>query len=135
MLVLRDLKAASGVAAPDVRALALLRLDALSAEDMLDGDSPSCVIVVQAADTAASLSRELGFDVLASRHDGTRYNEEGYVPTFEVIEEHATLYELVFVFSDYGDGAIVLVPKQDAIDRELIVLCSLHAVPAREAFP
>lgn len=135
MLVLRAPDQAHAVPHSQVRALALNRLEALAAEDMLEGDTPSAVIVVQAVDSAADLSRELGFDVLAGRCAGPRFDEEGYAPTFEVIEEHQTVFELVFVFSDYGDGAIVLVPKEEGMDADLLALCSMHAVPAREALP
>lgn len=133
MLVLRAPNQAADLEPPNVRAIALTRIEALAAEDMLDGEAPSSVIVIQQGDTAEALGRELGFDVMTSRHGGPRFPEEGYCPTFEVVEEHATLFEVVFVFSDFGDGAIVLVPREEGIDPDLLALCSMHAVPARKA--
>lgn len=133
--MLRAPDQAIAVEQADVRAIALTRIEALAAEDMLDGDTPSSVIVIQQGDTAEALGRELGFGVMTGRHGGPRFPEEGYCPTFEVIEEHATLFEVVFVFGDYGDGAIVLVPKEEGIDPDLLALCSRHAIPAKEALP
>lgn len=116
----------------DVRSVALARLEALAAEEMLVGDAPSCVVVVEAGDPSDALSEVLGFHVLLSRVGECRFDEAGYSPTFEVIEEHPTLFELVFVFSDYGDGAIVIVPKEDGIDTELLSMCSMYSIPVRE---
>jgi hypothetical protein len=133
--VLRSPDHAHALEHPLLRAIALNRLEGLAAEDMLDGDTPSSVIVIEKGDSAAALGQELGFDVLTGRYGGPPYTQAGYSPSFEVIEEHADVFELVFVFSDYGDGAIVLIPKHEGMDLELLALCSMHAVPAREAFP
>jgi hypothetical protein len=130
--VLRAPQQALSVDSPQLQALALSRLEALAAEEMLAGDTPSMVIVMEAGDAVPDLSRELGLDVLTARYSACRFDEDGYAPTFEVIEEHSTVFELVFVFSDYGDGAIVLVPKQAGLDPDLLNMCRMHAVPAKE---
>jgi hypothetical protein len=133
--VLRAPQQALSIDSPPLQAIALSRLEALAAEEMLEGDTPSCVIVVEAGDLLPGLNRELGFDVLNARYTECRFDEDGYAPTFEVIEEHSTVFELVFVFSDYGDGAIVLVPKLEGVNPDLLAMCSIHAVPAKEPSP
>jgi hypothetical protein len=130
--VLRSPQEALALGPPQLRAIALGSLEALAAEEMLEGDTPSRVIVVEAGHVLSVLSRELGFDVLTARYSECRFDEAGYAPTFEVIEEHSTLFEIVFVFSDYGDGAIVLVPKQEGVNADLLGLCRMHAAPAKE---
>jgi hypothetical protein len=132
--VLRAPQQALSIDSPPLQAIALSRLEALAAEEMLEGDTPSCVIVVEAGDLLPDLNRELGFDVLTARTE-CRFDEDGYAPTFEVIEEHSTLFEIVFVFSDYGDGAIVLVPKWEGIDSDLLAMCRMHSVPSKEPHP
>lgn len=47
-------------------------------------------------------------------------------PLWEVIEEHATCYELVFVLSSSGYGALVFAPKQGCTP-DVLALCKGHA--------
>jgi hypothetical protein len=47
-------------------------------------------------------------------------------PLWEVIEEHATCYELVFVLSSSGYGALVFAPKTEAAP-DILALCQEHA--------
>ena len=48
------------------------------------------------------------------------------VPLWEVIEEHATCYELVFVLSSSGYGTLVFAPKVEAAP-DILALCQQHA--------
>lgn len=48
------------------------------------------------------------------------------VPLWEVIEEHATCYELVFVLSSSGFGTLVFAPKAEAAP-DILALCQEHA--------
>lgn len=45
---------------------------------------------------------------------------------WEVIEEHATIYELVFVLSSSGFGTLVFAPKAEAAP-DILALCQEHA--------
>lgn len=47
-------------------------------------------------------------------------------PLWEVIEEHATCYELVFVFSSSGFGTLVFTPKAEAAP-DILAFCQQHA--------
>ena len=47
-------------------------------------------------------------------------------PLWEVIEEHATCYELVFVLSSSGYGTLVFAPKAECAP-EILALCQEHA--------
>ena len=47
-------------------------------------------------------------------------------PLWEVIEEHATCYELVFVLSSSGYGALVFAPKRGSAP-DILALCQEHA--------
>lgn len=105
----------------------------LAAEELLGGDTPSSVVIMEPGDPASDLSGRLGFDVLTTRYSGCRFDEEGYARTFEALEEHPSFFEIVFVLSDYGNGVIVLVPKQQpGIDVDLLAMCAMYAVPAQE---
>jgi hypothetical protein len=135
VIVLHALEDAQLIQQPDVRAIAGSRLEHLAAEDLLGGDTPSAVIVMEVSDKSADLGEQLGFDVLETRYSGCRFDQEGYVPSFEVLEEHPSLFEIVFVLSDYGDGAVVLVPKLDGVDADLLAMCAMYAVPSPEPSP
>jgi hypothetical protein len=47
-------------------------------------------------------------------------------PLWEVIEEHTTCYELVFVLSSSGYGALVFAPKEGCAP-DVLALCKGHA--------
>lgn len=47
-------------------------------------------------------------------------------PLWEVIEEHTTCYELVFVLSSSGYGALVFAPKVESAP-DILALCQKHA--------
>jgi hypothetical protein len=47
-------------------------------------------------------------------------------PLWEVIEEHTTCYELVFVLSSSGYGALVFAPKEGSAP-DVLALCKGHA--------
>ena len=45
----------------------------------------------------------------------------GFIPSFELIEEHENSYELVFILSDSGFGVTLFVPKLPV--TELVRFC------------
>lgn len=69
-------------------------------------------LILEPGDGLPSLGRALGLGLL---------HESGDQP-WEVIEEHATCYELVFVLSSSGFGALVLASKEGT-DEEILQLC------------
>jgi hypothetical protein len=135
VIVLLATEDAAKVQHPELRSAALSRLQFLGSEDMLGGDTPSAVIVMEPGADLIGLSGWIGFDVLSARYTTCRFDESGYARTFEVLEEHSAFFEMVFVLSDYGDGAVVLVPKQRSIDADLLAMCAMHAVPAPQESP
>ena len=55
-------------------------------------------------------------------------------PLWEVIEEHATCYELVFVLSSSGYGTLVFAPKAEAAP-DILALCHQHAYRSPPSLP
>lgn len=53
------------------------------------------------------------------------------MPLWEVIEDQATSFELVFVLESSGYGALVFAPKSE-IHPEMLSLCQAHAIPKQE---
>jgi hypothetical protein len=66
-----------------------------------------------------------GIEHLQTQLDMHVMTTAGY-PLWEVIEEHATCYELVFVLSSSGYGALVFVPKVGSAP-DILALCQEHA--------
>lgn len=61
-------------------------------------------VVVQPGDEIAAVDDALGFPVMANRFDGIAFGDPGFSPSWDVLDEHAGFYELVYVLSDDGQG-------------------------------
>lgn len=118
MLILRDLVSIARLTDPEVRALIEQRLQALSEFDDCALEELVTFIVVEPGDTLYAVDASLGFPILDSR--------------FELIEEHAGYYEIVYVLSDDGFGIEVFVSKHPGVAPELIAMCIAHTTPSRE---
>jgi hypothetical protein len=99
------------------------RADQLREYDGYELGDLAHLLVVEAGDDLAIIEDELGFSPLTNAADGTHYGEAEFTPSWEAIEQHGSWYELVFVLSDDGFGAVVLVPEADDVDPELLALC------------
>ncbi len=132
MLILRDPAAAVRVPDAEVRVLVEQRFAMLSADEPYDPDVLGYFIVLEDCDGLGDLDAQLGFSILSNRFDGTHFGEANYTPSFEILEEHASCYEIVFVISDDGYGVEIFIPKACQIDRDLLSMCQRYAVPAQE---
>lgn len=93
------------------------------------------VILVEPGDTLQAIDTEMQQGFLTNAFSGKHYGEPGFVPPFETLEEHLTLYEMFFIEGGGEAGISILIPKGTDIDRELLALCAANAVPAREVSP
>jgi hypothetical protein len=96
------------------------RIDSLNELDAADLCN---ILVVEGSDTLESLSAQLTFNILCNRFTGIRFDQEGFTPSFEFIEEFPSCFDMVFVLSDDGFGVELFVPKQKGINSELIAMC------------
>ncbi len=80
-------------------------------------DGPSILFIVfEAGDSLDALEAGLGFTPLE------------VMPSFEWIEAHPGWFELAYVFSDDGDGAILFVSRAEDVDPDLLALCNRWSV-------
>ena len=128
MLIIRDPDSARLITDPDIRALLEQRFADMSDGEEVDVDLR--VIVVESGDTVESLEQESGCPILHNLCDPVRYGEPGFRPCFEVLEEHPGFYEMVFVPGDGDGGIVIIIPKHEGIDADLLAMCEEHAVPA-----
>ncbi len=101
-----------------------------------DSDAGSLqVVLVEPGDTTEAIDSEVHGQLLTNAYSGKRFGEPGFVPAFETLEEHLTLYEMFFIEGGGEAGISILIPKRTDIDHELLALCAANAVPAREVSP
>ena len=124
MLVLRDLKALFQPDDPWLRKLLARRTQTIldNVDDSYQLHELVTFVVVGPGDSLEALDRQLGFAALAH--------------PVELVEEHATYYEIVYVVSDDGYGYEVFVPKRARdVDEELLAFCAQRAVPSPDSPP
>ncbi len=88
------------------------------------------LILIEPGDTLADLDGEFNGGFLINQFSGRRFGEYGFRPCFETLEEHPTLYDMVFCEGDAGFCLEVIVPKTDGIDARLLNLCAQFATEA-----
>lgn len=104
--------------ADDIQVGRLLRQRLMEVE--ADGDRMEDLarfIVMESGDSVAALEAHLA----------TALTTPSGFPLWEFVEDHGVAFELVFVLSSSGYGALVFVQKRDG-SPELLALCRRHAL-------
>jgi hypothetical protein len=127
MHVIRDRPEVAKVQ-PDVRCLIEQRVSELAEFDVEINGEYVFFVVVEPGDALADVDAALGFPILRNRFNGAPYGAPDFTPSWDVLEEHTTCYELIFVLGDDGHGVQVFVPKQLGIPADLLEMCAHHAV-------
>lgn len=93
-------------------------------------DQLGLFLVAEPGDTASDIERTGGIWITTSLFGDTKYGEEDFAPSFEVMEAHSGhCFELVHILNDDGYCVIVLVPETNDMDAELIRFCREFATP------
>jgi hypothetical protein len=105
--------------------------------DQLGGDitDQAHFVVVEPKDSAADLERTIGFSVFENPVDGSRFGEPDWTPGWEWIEDHGYAYELCFIMDDSGFGHVVIIPKEQGVDSDLLNLCQQYASATARSTP
>jgi len=89
-------------------------------EELVDADTSMeelvVFVILESGDGIEQLQDQLNMRVMTDLGN----------PLWEVIEEHATCYELVFVLSSSGYGALVFAPKEGCAP-DVLALCRGYA--------
>ena len=110
-----------------IRVLVQQRIDALHG-DGFDIADLGYFLIIEPGDTAEAIDAQVGFPILCNRYTGLRWDQPGFTPSFEFVEEFETAFDLVFVMSDDGAGVEVLVPKVEGVEPELLAMCRRYAL-------
>ena len=132
MLILNDPELSSRIEDPDLRRLVEQRFIDMCSDDDYDPHLNGYMIVVEASDTVPALEAESGCPILRNVSGNGRFGDPGFSPCFEVLEEHAGFYEMVFIPGDGDFGIVIFIPKAGGIDAELLAMCAMYSVPAPE---
>ena len=128
MQIIRDPLDATHIADPELRQLIEKTMHDLNHDGPYDADELGYFLVVQPGDSLDVLSDKIGFSIMANRWTGIEYGHAGFTPSFEIVEEHAGYYEMVFIISDSGFGVEVFIPKTEGVDPALLAMCKRYAV-------
>ena len=123
---------ADAIADPELRELLQQRLRDIEPYSLSDLGS---FIVVEPGDSVETIDKQLGFPILTNRWTGVQFGQTGFTPFWEVLEEHGTCYEMVFVLSDDGYGVELFIPKHPSMDSELLSMCAEFSLPAQPILP
>jgi hypothetical protein len=123
----------AAVESPEIRDLIAARIAALIEDEPYHADMHGRFVVWDTGDTIDDLSRVLSFSALSNRFTGVNFGELGFTPSFELVEEHPTCFEMVFVLSDDGYGVIAFIPKSLDADATLLAMCRQYAIPVQES--
>lgn len=130
MLILNDPSLVNHIPDLAIRELVHRRFSEICGGEPFDYDLHGYMIVVEPGDSVELLEQEVGWPILRNLFDDSRYGEPDFTPSFEALEEHASCYEMVFIFNDEGFGVDIFIPKHPAIDTDLLSMCAEYAVPA-----
>jgi hypothetical protein len=101
---------------PCINALILQRMTELIDDDT-SMEELVVFVILEAGEGIDQLQNQMGFQV---------FTDQGS-PLWEVVEEHATCFELVFVLSSSGQGVLVFAPKAGCAP-DILALCQAYAV-------
>jgi hypothetical protein len=97
-----------------------------------NADNPAdllTVFLLEPGDTLQTIDVAMNGCFLTNHYSGRRVGDPGFQPCFETLEEHATVYEMLFIQSDEGHALVVLIPRTSGIDSELLAMCAQYATP------
>ena len=121
MLILKSPSSFDSITDPDILKLVKLR------HSQLGDEMFGSLIIVEIGDTVEDIENEIGFCILTNLFDDVRFPDPDFVPSCEVLEDHGTFYEMVFILSDGDDAIEIFIPKV-GVDPLLLSMCSQFAV-------
>lgn len=131
MIVVRDLQSTSQINNLAIRDSVRQRIEDLGG-GAFNADALGYFLVIEAGDAIEAIHALVGFNILHNRVTGVRYDQPGFTPSFEFVEEFPACYDMVFILDDSGYGVEVFVPKEVGIDADLIAMCRMYAFKSED---
>ena len=127
MQVIRDLLSTLQISDAAIRTLVQQRIEYLGG-DRFDAAELGYFLIIEPGDSLDTINTQVGFNILANRVTGILWDQPGFTPSFEFIEEFPACYELVFILDDSGYGVDIFISKESGVDPGLIAMCQRYAV-------
>jgi hypothetical protein len=105
------------------------RFTELAAYDDYRFDELAEFWLVEPGDTVEVLETSTQMPIAHGWFNDARYPDPDFAPAWEVLEAHATAYEMVFVTSDSGYGVVLWIAATGS-DETLLRMCTEYASPA-----
>ena len=121
MLILKSPSSFDSITDPDILKLVKLR------HSQMGDEMFGSVTIVEIGDTVEDIENEIGFCILTNLFDDVSFPDPDFVPSCEVLEDHGTFYEMLFILSDGDDAIEIFIPKA-GVDNDLLTMCSQFAV-------
>jgi hypothetical protein len=133
MVIVTERDQITGIADTQLRQLIELRIQGIEECCPWDANELGPIIVVEPGDTATDLESAMGFSILQSIFDESRFGDDGFAPAFEFAEiVGEDLFELVYIVGDGGYGYDIFIPNRPGLDPVLRSFCQTYAVPNPE---
>ena len=127
VIIIRDQSSIHQIGNIEIRELVTQRMDDLGG-DAFDANALGYFLVVESGDTIEAITAQLGFDILCNRFTDIRYDQTGFTPSFEFVEEFSAGYDMVFILSDDGYGVEGFVKKAKGEPPDRLATCQRYAV-------
>lgn len=128
MMTLREPADTARVEDAAIKALVIRRFEELRSPEYEWG-ALGYFVVVEPHDAIAELEATHRIAITTGYCCTVNYGQSGFIPSFELIEEHESSYELVFILSDSGFGVTLFVPKLPV--TELVRFCREFALASQ----
>jgi hypothetical protein len=94
--------------------------------------TPYEFVVVEGGDAVSEIEQAAVFPILHSLFDDLPFGHPDFYPCYELLEKHqdGQFYEMVFIGNDDGAATCILIPDQEGIEGDLLVMCRSFATPA-----
>lgn len=123
MRQLRNEDDLAGISDPVIQALVRLRFAQLAEYDDYTLDELGSFWLVEPGDDFSTIEAISGCPIGSDLFYDVSYGHPDFSPSFEVLENHATCWELVWIFNDGGYGTALFVPKQPEVDAQVQRFC------------
>jgi len=84
------------------------------------------ILVVEAGDTEAMISRGAGFSPMIDPLSGARHGEPGFDPSWDLLTFSGGVFRMVFTFGS-THATVLLIQDGDGVPPKLRHLCRLYA--------
>ena len=128
MIVITDRRQIAGIADSHLRQLIEQRIQDIEECCPWDAEELGPFIIVEPGDTGNDLETVMGFSILESNFDESRFGDDDFAPSFEFVEiVGEELFELVYIVNDGGYGYDIFIQNLPGLDPVIRSFCQTES--------